>query len=152
PVAGADEHVAGTGRAVEVVPLPQRTLLLLDDQRALARQHEKSLLRALRVVERVRAARPDDADVDADVGGRVLSRLDRVRRAALLVVAYRERVRQVEDEPALRRDVAAVRGLLGACFLHGHRSSLVGVFLDQPDETGALSPNGTGRGPKRASA
>jgi hypothetical protein len=83
-------------------------------------KHEESFLHALRVVERVRIARPEDADVDAEITERRLPRLERVQRAALLLVAYRERVREVVHEPALRRDVAAVGGLLRACFLHRH--------------------------------
>jgi len=35
PIAGANEDVASTGRAVEEVPLSEGPLLLFDDQRAL---------------------------------------------------------------------------------------------------------------------
>src|SRR5918994_437596 len=73
PIPGTDDHMGGVGRAVEVVPLPQRALLFFDDQSAFARQHEKPLLRALRVVEGVRLTRPEDADADADVAERMLA-------------------------------------------------------------------------------
>src|SRR5438067_7475093 len=103
---------------MEVVPLPQPALFLLDDQYALARQHEEALLRRLGVVERVRVARPEDAEVDAHVLERVLPRLDWIARAALLRVANRQRVFEVEHEPALGSDVAAVRRDGGARLPH----------------------------------
>src|SRR5262245_40004598 len=122
-VTGADGDVARARRAMEVVPLPQRSLLLLDDQRAIAGEHEEPLLDALRVVERVRLARREDANMDAEVGEGELPRLEGVDDAALLLVANGERFGDVHDEPSLRRDVAAVRRLRHCGFLHGHSSS-----------------------------
>jgi hypothetical protein len=75
-VAGADEHVPRLGGAVEVVPLPQRPFLLLDDQRALAGKHEEAFLDALGVVQRIGLARRKDADADADILEGVLLRLE----------------------------------------------------------------------------
>jgi hypothetical protein len=51
-VADPDEHVAGLGRAVHEVPLPERSLLAFDDQEPLAREHEEVLLLRLPVVGR----------------------------------------------------------------------------------------------------
>jgi hypothetical protein len=101
--------LARTGWTVEVVPLPQRPFVLLHDERALAREHEKPFLHAFGVVERVRFARREDGNPDTDIAKRGLPWLERVRRTALLIVAHRERVRDVEDEPAVGCDVAAVR-------------------------------------------
>ena len=120
PLTGADQHVRGAGGAVEVVPLLERPLLVLDDQQALAREHEEALLRVLGVIERVRVTGPEDADPDADVRERMVARLERIRRASLLLVPHRERVGEVEDEPAVRPDVTAVRCLVRACFPDGH--------------------------------
>ena len=100
-VSGADDHVAGLGRAVEVVPHPQRSFLLLDDQRALAGEHEEPLLGTFRVIERVRLSRPEDGAPDTDVPERRVARLERIRGAALLLVAHGERVPEVEhDQPS----------------------------------------------------
>jgi hypothetical protein len=100
--------MAGVGRAVEVLPPSQRPLLFFDDQRAMARQHEKPFLHALRVVERVRVARPEDADVDADVAERMLPRLEPIRRAVFSSFSHGARVPEVEDEPTVRGDAPAV--------------------------------------------
>jgi hypothetical protein len=85
---------------MEVVPLSRRPLLFFDDQRALAGQHEETLLDAFRVVERVRVTGPGDTDVDADVVERLLPRLERILRGAFRLVADGERVPEVEHEPA----------------------------------------------------
>ena len=42
--AGADEHVVSRGWAVEIVPLPQLSLLFFNDQRARSRQYEEAFL------------------------------------------------------------------------------------------------------------
>ena len=118
--------MAGAGRAVEVVPPAQPPLLLLDDEQALAGEHEEPLLRVLVVIERVRIAGPQDAHVDADVAERRFPWLERVERASLLK-AHGERLLEIVDEPALRRDVAAVGRFLGVRFLDCHRLLLVVV-------------------------
>ena len=46
-VSSADCYVVGVRGAVEVVPLPQPPLVLVDNQRALTGQDEKPLLRVL---------------------------------------------------------------------------------------------------------
>src|SRR5581483_673593 len=56
-VARADEGVQRPGRAMDEIPRLQATLLALDQQHALARQHEEILLRGLGVVEPARLAR-----------------------------------------------------------------------------------------------
>ena len=91
-VAGTDEDVLrprpGSGRS----PTPSGALLALDDQQALAREHEEVLLCVLAVVHAVRLAGPEDPDVDAE-----LRRSARSRRRT----ACRSRARCVE--PAARR-------------------------------------------------
>ncbi len=111
PVTGADEDVSCAGGAVEEVPLLERALLLLDDQGALAAQHQKGLLGALLVVVAVRLARLDDVDVGAELGPAMVVALERDVGARLLVGVGRG-VAEVEDEPALRRDDPSVLGLL----------------------------------------
>src|SRR5579864_1345042 len=61
--------------------------------------------------------------MDAEVRERMLLRLDWIENTAPLLVPNRERLAQVEDKPAIRRDVAAVRRVCGACFLHRHSTS-----------------------------
>src|SRR5579864_6089615 len=53
----------------------------------------------------------------------MLLRLDWIENTALLLDPNRERLAQVEDKPAIRRDVAAIRRVCGACFLHRHSTS-----------------------------
>src|SRR3954452_6653025 len=64
-VAGADDHVRRTGRAVHEVPSTQPPLLPLDDQQRLTREHEEVLLVGLPVVQPDRLARPEHQDGDA---------------------------------------------------------------------------------------
>jgi hypothetical protein len=65
--------------AVEVIPLPQRPFFVFDNQRALARENEEPFLSAVGVVEGVRLAMGDDADVDAEVAEPHLLWLERVQ-------------------------------------------------------------------------
>src|SRR4029453_11228304 len=62
-IARAGEDVLCPGRYMYEVPRLQRPLLAVDEQRALPGQHEEVLLHCLRVVEAVRLARLEDADV-----------------------------------------------------------------------------------------
>ena len=64
------------GGAVEEVPGLQQPLLAVDEQLALPREHEERFLLRLRVVEAVRLARAEDADVDADLSERVVVALE----------------------------------------------------------------------------
>ena len=90
--------VAGSGSS----PTAAAPFLLLDDQRALAREHEEPFLAALGVVERARLARPNDVHVDAEIAEPRISCLERIHGAALLVVAHRERIREVENDRDVR--------------------------------------------------
>jgi hypothetical protein len=103
--AGAHEDVVRPGRAVDEVPRPQEPLLLLDEQPALAREHEEVLLLVLGVVEPVRLPRIQNADLDADLRERELSALKaaiRPRRLVLAVLGRHPRgVAHVDDEPAV---------------------------------------------------
>src|SRR5207247_2298982 len=65
--AGSDEDMARVRWTVHEVPCPQRPLLLLDEQEALAVEDEEVLLRRLGVVEAVRLARLEHADVHPDL-------------------------------------------------------------------------------------
>jgi hypothetical protein len=53
----------------------------------------------------------------------MLLRLNRVHHAALLLVPHGKRLGQVKHKPALRRDVAAIRGLGQTRFFSRHSSS-----------------------------
>src|SRR5215217_6234085 len=64
PVARADADVARPGREVDEVPGLQAPLLLLDEQQALAGEHEEVLLHALGVVEAVHLSGVKDVDAD----------------------------------------------------------------------------------------
>jgi hypothetical protein len=87
---------------VEEVPRPEQPLLAVDEQPALAGQDEERLLLRLGVVEAVRLARLQHAQVDAELlelGARVLepdTRAERLGRPPLGVP-------HVDDEPAVIR-------------------------------------------------
>ena len=105
----------GAGRAVQVVPLAQRPLLLLDHRDALPGEHEEALLRALGVVERRALARLQHVHVDPEVLERRVGRLERAEHAVAL---GREAARaaQVEHEPAGagRHGAAGVSSMLAS--------------------------------------
>ena len=99
-VVAADEHVLHTGRAVEEVPGLQRALLAVDEQAARAVEDEERLLEVLGVVEAVRLAGLEHADVDADLlepRGRALEAAGRAERLARPPLG----VGDVDHEPAL---------------------------------------------------
>src|SRR5207342_2805462 len=104
PVAGADDDVVGPGRAVEEVPGLEVPFLILDDQQALAREHEEVLLHALGVVAAVRLARLEDVDADPVLLERCVPRLPRGPLAGDLVAVPpavgEERTYQPGDETA----------------------------------------------------
>jgi hypothetical protein len=52
---------------VKEIPLPQRTLLTLDDQQRLAGEHEEVLLIVLEVVHRHRLTRPEASKIDPEL-------------------------------------------------------------------------------------
>ncbi len=86
-LAGSDEDVLGPGRAVHEVPGAEPPLLALDEEQALAREHEEPLLRVLSVVERVRLARTEDPDAEAELlEADVVALEDRVQAAELSAV------------------------------------------------------------------
>ena len=66
-VARADDRVVDPRRAVEEIPARQRALGAVDDQQALACEHEEVLLRVLTVVHRHRLAGREDVEVDAEL-------------------------------------------------------------------------------------
>src|SRR5919201_2813832 len=66
PLSGADEDVLGAGWAVDEVPSPERTLLSLDQEQALAGEDEEVLLARLGVVEPARLARLEHGQREAD--------------------------------------------------------------------------------------
>jgi hypothetical protein len=110
PSPSADEDVLGAGRAVDEVPGLQSALLALDEEQALAGQHEKVLLVRLGVVEPARLSGLDDLERDSElrepVGGEIgppakdgHAALEDAPRAEGLVREPRS-VLHVDDEPA----------------------------------------------------
>ena len=98
PVTGTDEDVIDVRRHVHEVPGLQRTLLAVDEQRALAGQHEEVLLEVLPVVEAVRLARLEHADVDSELLELAVLALEDPRSPERVVV-HPARVAQVRDAP-----------------------------------------------------
>ena len=98
----------------------------------------------------------NDANVDAEVSEPGFPRLDGVQRASLLLVPHGKRVRKVEYEPTLGRDVTAVRRLVRSCFVHGHvvlhesappdEQSDEGAYDRGISETGGTIPSEVARG------
>src|SRR5438067_301225 len=100
-VTGSDDHVRGARRAVQEVPLADRHLLVLDDRKALAAEHDEELLCVLGVVGRGGLAGTEDAHVDPQVAvalvGTALA--EEVRLARLRVLEPLD-LREVLLEPA----------------------------------------------------
>src|SRR5919206_5077115 len=67
PRARADDHVVRPAGAVDEVPGAERQLPALDEQQALAREHEEVLLRPLPVVEADRLAGLEHVQVDPEL-------------------------------------------------------------------------------------
>src|SRR2546421_6037684 len=119
-IAGAHEDMLGSGGTVEEVPRPEEPLLAVDEQPALPRQHEERLLLRLGVIEAVRLARLQDAEVDAELRERHVLTLESAARA--------EGARQpplgvphVDDEPALAGGGEAGAGIVEPRLEHGAR-------------------------------
>jgi hypothetical protein len=102
---------------VHEVPRPQPALLALDEQDALAGQHEKVLLVGLAVVQPARVARLQHRERVADLRERRRVALDHAGVAERLV-AHPRRVADVDDEPALGRGDEARLGPLHARLPH----------------------------------
>jgi hypothetical protein len=69
------------------------------------------------VVVAVGLAGPEHLHVGAEVAEPRLTGLERIRRAASLVVLDGKRLVEIEDEPAVGRDVPAMRRVLGRRFV-----------------------------------
>jgi len=95
--------VLGPGGTVEEVPRLKEPLLTLDEQPALARDHEERLLLILGVVEAVRLARLQNAELDADLREREFPAFEtavRTGRPLLTVLrCHPLGVLHVHDEP-----------------------------------------------------
>ena len=66
-VSGPDDHVLRPRGAVHEVPLPQRPLLALDDEKRIAGEDEEILLIGLPVVHRHRLDGPEQTEADAEL-------------------------------------------------------------------------------------
>src|SRR6187551_3699471 len=94
-------------------------LLLLDDRRARAAQHEEVLLRLLGVVERRAVARCDHGEVDADLLERGTLGLEQAPLPEPRALdPARVGVTSIDDEPGVRHGPILVRnrrGTIAAC-------------------------------------
>src|SRR5262245_27100877 len=108
--AGADDHVVGPRRAVDEVPLAQRTLLPLDDQHAFTGEDEEVLLVGLPVVHPDRLARAEDVEEDAHLS-EARPPVERKREATLRALAPAG-LGRVEHEPAVAGRHPPLVGLL----------------------------------------
>src|ERR671922_1506470 len=104
------------GRAVDEVPLLQRPLLALDDEERLAGEYEEVLLIGFPVVHRVRLARLEHDEIDAELGEERPRLLigpagEGQDRAAGMTVDP-ARVARVQDEPSGTGGDEARPGLL----------------------------------------
>src|SRR5207302_2550357 len=73
PVSCTDDHVRRPAGTVEEVPRFERPLLALDEEQALARQHQEPFLVVLAVIQPERLAGLEDVQVDAELLERSLS-------------------------------------------------------------------------------
>jgi hypothetical protein len=81
--------------------MPKFAFLLFNDQPARTRQHQKPLLNAFGVIERVRVPRPQDRDVDTRGCEWMFAGFERIRRPSLLLVPHRKRVAEAENKPSV---------------------------------------------------
>src|SRR5581483_3437258 len=99
--ARADDRMRRAARRVHVVPLRERYLCALDDQQALAAQHEKAFLIALAVVHRHRLPRCKRGEVDAELV-EVLRPVELRRRTELVLLPLQ--LAHISYEPAHERN------------------------------------------------
>lgn len=97
PVPRAHEHMVGTGGAVEEVPLPQPSLLAIENYEALTVEDEKVLLHGLRVIPAIRLAGLHDLDIHAGVRPAAVLRLEADNCCATRVTERRG-VGQIHDQ------------------------------------------------------
>jgi hypothetical protein len=124
-VAGADEGVGDTRRAMDEVPWPETALLALNDENALALQDEEILLHRLAVVM-TRGARRENTDREAsgrldvfvEVGAPAQDELVRLEDAnsAEVIVVDPSGVARVDDEPPGADGRNARRNGFETCF------------------------------------
>jgi hypothetical protein len=117
PVAGADEDVLCPGGAMHEVPRPQTALHPLDDQKALAGEHEEVLLVVLAVVHPVGLARLQHRNRVADLRKRRRLALEDARRAEV-VAGHPRSVAQVDRKPPLGRGGGSVFSSLQPSLIH----------------------------------
>src|SRR5207247_9622046 len=98
---GRDHHVVGVGRAVEVVPRLHEPLLALDEEDALACDDQETLLIRLAVVHARGLARPEDADVEADLVETEIGALAQPGIDAHFVRIAPDRLARIDDVPAV---------------------------------------------------
>jgi hypothetical protein len=98
------------------VPRAQTPLLALDEQQALATEHEEVLLDSLRVVVAVRLAGLDHRHVDPDVPEMQVGRLEAAVRAEVRMIPPGA-VGDVDDEPPARSRSEARLAFLELSFL-----------------------------------
>ena len=106
------------GGAVEEVPRLQVPLLLLDDEDALAREHEEVFLHVLRVVQPVGLAGLEDVGADCVLLEPALGR--EVRPFAALLAPHPAGLGEVQDVPPRARRDGALVGLFELRFLGRH--------------------------------
>jgi hypothetical protein len=119
--------------------LGQATLISLDEQQALAGEHEEVLLGVLAVIHAVRLARLQHLDVDAEVGEADVALAD-ARGAERLVMPPR-RLERVDDEPALTRRNEPTLGLPERSLAdNAYRTSCVRVPGNRGSPAQSVSP------------
>ena len=124
PGSSAHDYVLRPGRAVDEIPLPQGSLIALDDQQRVAEEDEKILLIGFPVVHPHRLAGSQHEEVDADLREVGLA-IERQARAAPVAVEP-ARLSRVEHEPALPGGHEPGLGLLDEV-LPNHRPILEAI-------------------------
>jgi hypothetical protein len=108
---------------MDEVPGTEPSLLALDQKQTLTRQHKEVLLCILCVVQRIRLARTEDANAEADLIEACVLGLEGGVQAATVRLEPRDTAR-VDDKPTLSgRTYAALDPLEGS--LGNHRPSLI---------------------------
>lgn len=125
---GRHDHVLRPCGAMHEVPLAQWPLFALDDEQALAGEHEKVFLVGFPVVHRHRLTRPEHGDPDPDLR-EVRLALEAHTVAAPLAVAP-SRLPCVEDEPSLPGGHEPCLGRSERCF-RNHARMLGGVGVER---------------------
>ena len=124
--------MVGAGRTVHEVPRPEWALLAFDEEERLAGEDEEGLFIGLPVVHGHRLARPEDEEVEAELGELELAVAVEAADEAARPAVEPLRLARIDDEPTIApRREAGVR-LFERRFRNGHAPTLTHMQTSLP--------------------